>query len=86
MAPQPLTGQRHWKKITSYVTPNSGATAPDWLASLNENYKLSLKEEKQILLKIFNYENLDIMNSPETALAWQPDNNVEYPTMTQVLY
>lgn len=46
---------------------------------------MSLKGEKQILLKILNYENLDIMNSPETALVWQPDNNVEYPTMTPVL-
>ena len=42
VAPQPLTDQRHWKKITSYVIQNSGATAPDWLASLNENYKLCL--------------------------------------------
>lgn len=47
---------------------------------------MSLKGEKQILLKILNYENLDIMNSLETALVWQTDNNVEYPTMTQVLY
>lgn len=47
---------------------------------------MSLKGEKQILLKNLNYENVDIMNSPETALVWQPDNNVEYPTMTQVLY
>ena len=46
---------------------------------------MSLKGEKQILLKNLNYENVDIMNSPETALVWQPDNNVEYPTMTQVL-
>ena len=30
---------------------------------------MSLKGEKQILLKILNYENLDIMNSPETALV-----------------
>ena len=59
-----------------------------WLTSVTERklQVMSLKGEKQILLKILNYENLDIMNSPETALVWQPDNNVEYPTMTQVLY
>ena len=70
MVPQPLTDQRHWEKITSYVTPNSGTTAPDWLASLDENYKLSLKGEKQILLKILNYQNLDFMNSLKQPLSY----------------